>query len=149
MNFERGKDPKESLRIGLKERLHEEIQKILEENAQAIRTDEVRELYQKELSEKFDVDIELVIKSADKKAEDWYPDVLIVKCPPFEDREYDIPWNFFANVKNVAAKLVTHDLVPVIPMSAPKGHLFYLDYKYKDKWYKKIWRRIRNAFRKR
>jgi len=54
-------------------------------------------------------------------------------------------WSF-TNTLNIMPTTIASELVPVTPMGAPVGHLFYLDYIYEDKkedkkeekWYQKI-----------
>lgn len=51
-------------------------------------------------------------------------------------------------VQSVAARTIGMDLVPVQPMSAPKGQLLYLDYVYhKESRYEKVKNRIIEIFK--
>jgi len=133
MNFERGKDPKESIGIG-KEAILRDIGEIIIK--EAVRVDE----YSKYLSRDIAVNVIImhrkdgkyeVVKNTIALSENHFGEE---KIPPIEEKDlfsllnmlleafkkYGInPIFHFPRVKKVVAKLISTDLVEVKPMSAP------------------------------
>lgn len=150
MNFERGRDPRESMGIGSEamlravgvEVIHAEdfldpIPKSIKEVTNGPPTNE---RYKEPLGKYYEASCVVVIIGEDLKIiknpywgldNEWKIDDIpkLVKII----KEGDTGLMSFPNMTQVAAKTIGMDLVPVQPMSKPMGKISYLDYKYKGK----------------
>lgn len=168
MNFERGKDPKESIGIGIDARIKEvegiilreedfrrgwdrgfprkkkmpDLNDIIGDSSKAweysIIVAVIGERY-KILKSRHGVPGGKIKEEGEVKDSGPVLDELIKEAKSFL---YDLSWSTMSNVK---FSPITYDLVPVSPMSSPKGEIFYLDYKYKKR---NIFKRIQDAIRK-
>jgi hypothetical protein len=59
MNFERGKDPKEALRIGIREKIYREIEEIVQEHSLSIFSSDVREKMEKKFKERTGISVKI------------------------------------------------------------------------------------------
>jgi len=133
INFERGKDPRSTMGIGLEKEIEKFLKPIIEEHRYNLANAEIR----KQAKEEFEkVSGYKVTMEVDKEEEtgDWYA---TVKLLPPNDRvkvRMKIPDGFiWPTMTKVAARTVAMDLVPVQPMAKPKGSVFYMDYQYGNK----------------
>lgn len=143
MKFERGKDPRSTMGIGLEKVLRKSVEKLLE-SGDILKDGVVSEEWKGRIEEEVGIKLEIYVTNADE----WGPDVLIIKSQELGEMEFEIPLILFPRMQKVAAKTIGMDLIPTQPMSAPKGELFYLDYKYERNWWQRIYDKIRDIFRK-
>lgn len=147
INFERGKDPRNGIGIGVGPQIDKFIEGLLDKLYMYDDKSIAYDLSDR-ISAEFSLDIKLsvignigggqmVVDSDERK--------LLVVCKSINYRkEFTIPF-LFPTFQKVAARTVGMDLVPVIPMSKPMGNLSYLDYKYGRNWFSRILDKIKYA----
>ena len=155
MNFERGRDPRESMGIGSEamlkavgvEIIHAEdfLDPIPQTIKEVTNGPPTNERYKEPIGKYYEAACVVVIIGEDLKIiknpywgldNDWKVDEIPKLVKEIKDGDLGVK---FPTMTQVAAKTVGMDLVPVKPMSKPIGKIFHLDYKYK----------VKNAVRKR
>jgi len=130
MNFERGKDPKEAIGIGVASQIDLYIEDLIKKSGFSLAN--IATLVEKaeEASKIFNLNIEIRLLN-----NDTYDAARIeVSCEKIGYRkEFFINMGLvFPTMQKVAARTIGIDLVPVQPMSAPIGITPYVSYKYGD-----------------
>ena len=130
--------------IGLEPKLDKLVEESIERHKFNMCNTSVRSEERERIIQELGVQVGLEIR--DNEDGEYF---LIVTCSKIGyKKEFSIQGFAWPIFKKVAAQTMAGDLVSVQPMSAPKGELFYLDYRYGRKWYEKIWDWIKNLFKK-
>ena len=139
MNFERGKDPHVSIGIGLEPKLDKLVEESIERHKFNLCNGSIRSEQRQEIEDKLGIPVGLEIRDGEEG--EYY---LIVTCQKIGyKKEFEIVGFGWPIFQKVAAQTMAGDLVSVKPMAAPKGELFYLDYKYKrPNIFRRIWNKI-------
>ena len=126
IHFERGKDPRTTMGIGLESKLDKLVEESIERHKFNMCNTSVRSEERERIIQELGVPVGLEVR--DNEDGDYF---LIVTCSKIGyKKEFDIQGFAFPSLGKVAAKTIGGDLVAVRPMASPKGEILYLDHVY-------------------